>query len=132
MIYLSVEELVYIAERATGGPVVVRDLGMLQAAQARPTASWLGVDTYASIDEKAAALVHSLVTNHALVDGNKRLGLAGLIAFLGVNGFTLTWSNDEAHDFIVELADGTLTTVPEIASRLNSALRTRRMPRLNT
>ena len=125
MIYLTVEELVYIAERAIGEAVVVRDLGMLQAAAARPMSSWHGEDTYGSLEEKAAALVHSLVANHALVDGNKRLGLAGLIAFVGMNGWTLTWSNDEAYDFIVELAEGRLDAVPAIAPRLKAALRQR-------
>jgi death-on-curing protein len=125
VIYLTVEELVYIAERATGAAVVARDLGMLEAAAARPMSSWQGHDTYGSIEEKAAALVHSLVANHALVDGNQRLGLGGLIAFVGVNGWTVTWSNEEAYDVIVEIAEGRLATVAEIALRLKGALQPR-------
>ena len=66
--------------------------------------------------------MHSIVSNHALVDGNKRLGLAGLIAFLGINGWKLTWSNDEAFDFITELATGELDDVVLIASRIEHVL----------
>lgn len=59
--------------------------------------------------------MHSLVTNHALVDGNERLGLAGLITFLGVNGRRLTMTEDAAYDVIVEIADGRLDDVETIA-----------------
>lgn len=58
----------------------------LQSAAARPSATAFGVDAYATLEEKAAALTHSLARNRALVDGNTRLSLAGLIAFLGLNG----------------------------------------------
>jgi death on curing protein len=120
--FLTAEELLFVARRAIGAEVVVRDLGLLESAAARPQASAFGQDAYATIEERAAALVHSLVNNHALVDGNKRLGLAGLIAFLGVNGYRLTWSNDEAYGFIVDVADGTLVEVGEIAGRIRGAL----------
>ena len=122
MIYLTADELGYIAERAVGSAVVVRDRGLLEAASARPQSSWEGTDTYATLDEKAAALVHSLVSHHALVDGNKRLGLAGLIAFLGVNGWRLAWTNTEAFDFIVAIASGQLADSAEIADRIRAAL----------
>ena len=75
MIYLDVEDLLYIAERAVGGVVAVRDLGLLEAAAARPQASAFGEVAYPSLHAQAAALLHSIVGNHALVDGNKRLGL---------------------------------------------------------
>jgi death-on-curing protein len=57
---------------------------------ARPRATAFGADAYSSLLGKAAALLHSVARNHALVNGNKRLALAGLIAFLGVNGLRLT------------------------------------------
>lgn len=129
MIYLTADELAYVAKRAVGGAVVVRDRGLLEAASARPQSSWRGVDTYSTLEAKAAALVHSLVSNHALVDGNKRLGLAALIAFLGVNGWRLTWTNDEAFDFITLLAVGELTDLAEIAERIRVALVARLDPR---
>jgi death on curing protein len=122
VIFLTAEELLFVAQRAIGAEVVVRDLGLLESAAARPQASVFGRDAYATLEERAAALVHSLVTNRALVDGNKRLGLAGLIAFLGVNGYRLTWSNDEAYEFIVDVADGTFAVVGEIAGRVGGAL----------
>ncbi len=122
MIYLTAAQLVYVAERATGTSVVVREYGLLESACVRPSTSWLGADAYPALEDKAAALVHSLVSNHALVDGNKRLGLAGLIAFLGMNGWRLTWSNDEAYEFISALADGSLSDIAPIAAQIRSAM----------
>jgi death-on-curing protein len=122
VIYLTATDLIYIGERATGSPLVVRDHGLLESASARPQTRWLGIDSYRTVEAKAAALVHSIVLNHVLVDGNKRLGLAGLIAFLGVNGWRLTWSNDEAFDFITALATGELVDVKQIASTIEEAL----------
>ena len=118
MIFLSARQLLRIAERAAGPDVGVRDIGLLEAAAARPRATAFGQDAYPSLHEKAAALVHSVVTNHALVDGNKRLGLASAIAFLGINGWRLTLSEDEAYDLIIAIASGELTEVAQIADRL--------------
>lgn len=117
MIYLDVEDLLHIAER-TPGNVEVRDLGLLESAAARPPASAFGEDAYPSILEKVAALIHSIARNHALVDGNKRLALAGGIAFLGINGQRLTMSNDEAYDITIAIATGKLDKVPDIAEAL--------------
>ena len=118
MIYLRYDELLYVAERAIAPDVVVRDHGLLESALARPQASVFGRDAYPTLMLKAAALTHSLVRNHGLVDGNKRLGLSGLIAFLGLNGRRLTWTNDEAYEFIVKIASGALDEVSEIAERI--------------
>ena len=96
MIYLDVADLLYIAERAIDASAEVRDVGLLEAAAARPQASAFGEDAYPTVHQKAAALLHSIVRNHALVDGNKRLGLAAVIAFYGVNGRSLTRTNVEA------------------------------------
>ena len=68
----------------------MRDHGLLEAALARPQASAFGADAYESLEAKAGALLHSLARHHALVDGNKRLALAGTIAFSGLNGYRLT------------------------------------------
>jgi len=118
VIYLRYDELLYVAERAIAPDVVVRDHGLLESALARPQASVFGRDAYPTLMLKAAALTHSLVRNHGLVDGNKRLGLSGLIAFLGLNGMRLTWTNDEAYEFIVKIASGALDEVSEIAERI--------------
>ena len=117
MIYLGVEDLLHIAER-TLPHVEVRDLGLLQSASARPQASAFGEEAYPSVYAKAAALIHSIARNHALVDGNKRLALAGGIAFLGVNGLRLKMSNDEAYEFIIAVAVGALDDVNAIAGVL--------------
>lgn len=117
MIYLDLEDLLYVAER-TLGEVQIRDLGLLEAAVVRPRASAFGQDAYGSLHHKAAALLHSIARNHALADGNKRLALAGTIAFYGMNGHRLTVTNDEAYDLIISVATGGLDEVDAIASLL--------------
>jgi death-on-curing protein len=125
VIFLDLESLLHIASRVLGGEPEVRDYGLLESAVARPQASAFGEDAYPAIHDKAAALLHSLARNHALIDGNKRLSLAATIAFLGMNGFRLTLSNDEAYDLVIGVATGELEDVSEIASVLasHSALR---------
>ena len=126
MIYLTVPELLHVARRALGFEPKIRDIGLLESAAARPAASAFGEDAYPGLDAKAAALLHSLVRNHALVDGNKRLALAGVIAFYGVNGRRLTLTNDEAYDLVMAVAGGHLDTVTGIAARLGPATAPRR------
>ncbi len=121
MIYLDLDDLLYVAERATGAPVELRDVGLLEAAAARPQASAFGTDAYVTVHEKAAALLHSIVRHHALVDGDKRLGLAAVIAFYGLNGWRLTMTNDDAYDFVMSIASGALDDVALIAQRLESS-----------
>jgi death on curing protein len=118
VIFLDLEALLHVATRTLGTEPAVRDHGLLESALARPQASAFGDDAYPSIHEKAAALLHSLARNHALVDGNKRLALAAALAFYGVNGMRLTLSNDEAYDLVVNVARGRLDDVPAIASVL--------------
>ena len=120
MIHLDVDDLLHVAAR-TLGEVQVRDAGLLESALARPRSTAFGEDTYPSVHGKAAALLHSLARNHALVDGNKRLALAATIAFYGLNGFRLTLSNDEAYDLVIAVASGDLDDVEEITSRLETA-----------
>jgi death-on-curing protein len=126
VIYLSYPELLYIAHRILGDDIPVRDQGLLESALARPRASALGADAYPTLPEKAAALVHSLAGNRGLVDGNKRLSLAALIAFLGMNGCVLTWTDDQAYDFIVDLASGQLDDIAAIAERIADGSEPRR------
>lgn len=117
--YLALEHLLHIARR-TVGAVEVRDIGLLESAAARPRTSVFGEDAYPGLLLKAAALVHSIAKNHALVDGNKRLALAALIGFLGVNGMRLTLSNDEAYDLIIDIITGGLDDADAIAAGLES------------
>lgn len=118
MIYLELDDLLHVAARALGTEPVVRDHGLLESALGRPQATAFGKDAYPSIHEKAAALLHSLARNHALVDGNKRLALAATIAFYGVNGIRLTFSNDEAYELVMAIATGKLGDVAAIAEGL--------------
>ena len=117
MIYLTDEEVLAIAGRVVGD-VLIRDYGLIASAVARPQASAFGEDAYPDLETKAAAFMQSIVRNHALVDGNKRLSLAAAIAFLGVNGRRLTLTNDEAYDFVIAVATGELSDVGQIAEVL--------------
>ncbi|MGO8887250.1 MAG: type II toxin-antitoxin system death-on-curing family toxin [Streptosporangiaceae bacterium] len=121
MIYLTLPELLHIAARALGSEPAVRDYGLLESALGRTQATAFGSDAYPSTDAKAAALLHSLANNHALIDGNKRLALAATTAFYGVNGRRLTLTNDEAYGLIVDVAAGKLDSVDDIAAILATA-----------
>ncbi len=124
MIYLDLDALLHVADRVLP-TMLIKDAGLLESALGRPKASAFGADAYPDLHTKAAALVHSLAKNHALVDGNKRLALAGVIAFYGVNGLRLTMTNDEAYDFIISLVVGELDDVPDIAAILEEATQPR-------
>jgi death-on-curing protein len=125
VIYLTLPELLHIAERVLGRGYSVRDYGLLEAALARPQATVFGKDAYPDLDAKAAALLHSVARNHALIDGNKRLALASLIAFYGLNGRRLTLTNEEAYDLVMSVATGELDTVDVIAGALQHATQPR-------
>jgi death-on-curing protein len=116
VIYLTLPELLHIAGRVLGPDYAVRDYGLLDAALARPRATAFGQD---------AAQMHSIARNHALIDGNKRLSLAAVIAFYGLNGRRLTLTNDAAYDLVISVASGQLDTVEEIAAALRPATRPR-------
>ena len=118
MIYLDLDDLLHIAERALGHTPHVRDYGLLESALARPRATAFGEDAYPDIHHKAAALLHSLATNHALIDGNKRLALAAILAFYGANGLRLTITNDEAYRLVMRVAGGQQSDITQIATLL--------------
>jgi len=125
VIYLTLPELLHIAERVLGPDYVVRDYGLLEAALARPRATAFGKDAYPSLDAKAAALLHSIARNHALIDGNKRLALGAVIAFYGLNGRRLTLTNDAAYELVMSVASGQLDTVEAVTALLQPAARPR-------
>jgi len=118
MIYLSHDDLLKVAARVIGSQPLVRDHGLLGAAAFRPQASVFGADAYPTLWDKAAAMMESLARNHPLVDGNKRLALAGTVVFLGMNGFRLTMNNDEAYDFTIKVSTGEFESVAVIAQVL--------------
>ncbi|GAB2765264.1 hypothetical protein GCM10027020_17040 [Nocardioides salsibiostraticola] len=114
--FLGVEDLLEIAAGVLED-VAVRDAGLLAAGAARPRVTVFGDDAYPSFEDKAAALLHSLVRNHALVDGNKRLAWAATRVFHLLNGRDLTYLVDDAERLMLQAATGELE-VPEIASWL--------------
>ena len=78
----------------------------------------MGQDAYPSVHRKAAALLHSLAKNHCLVDGNKRLAWLATVVFCYINGLLIDAPDDDAYDFVISIADGTISEVGEIAARL--------------
>jgi death-on-curing protein len=105
--YLDLDDLLTLATALLGDPPPVRDIGLLGAAAARPQTTAFGEDAYPDLWSKAAALLQSLVKNHALVDGNKRLGWLATATFLELNGAAVTRaSNDDVYDLVIDVAGG--------------------------
>jgi death on curing protein len=113
--YLDLEDLLRLTQALRAGPV--RDVGLLEAACARPQATALGEQAYPSLELKAAALLQSLVRNHALVDGNKRLAWLATVVFCDINGHTVEVDDDAAFELVMAAAEGQLD-VEQIAHRL--------------
>lgn len=105
MEYLTTEDLLALAADLRVGPV--QDLGLLDSAAHRPSASFFGRDAYPDIDAKAGALLESIIVNHPLVDGNKRLGWLAVVVFYGLNGIDLQAPDDDAYDLVIAVASGT-------------------------
>lgn len=117
--FLDLRDVLNLAEGILGGSPPVRDMGLLGSAVARPQTTVFGEDAYPELEDKAAALLQSIVINHALVDGNKRLGWLSTAVFLEINGLSVAHvSNDEVYDFVVYVAAHN----PDI-SEISSALR---------
>ena len=116
--FLDLDDVIGLAVVLPGDPAPIRDLGLLGSAVARPQTTAFGNDAYPDIWTKAAALLQSIVTNHALIDGNKRLGWLGTAVFLEINGIEVSRaSNDEVYDLVIEVAAGR-PTIDSIAERL--------------
>ena len=118
--HVTTEQALRIARAAIGGPVEVRDIGLIDAAIHRPRASVLGQHAYPDVLSKAAALLHSLVVNHPLVDGNERLAWLATYVFCAKNGIELDPSDDDAFDLVMAVASGALDDIEAIAARLAS------------
>ena len=109
MIILSKEQVLKLHAsliEATGGSGGIRDEGMLDLALNNPFQSFGGKELYPSIQAKAARLCFGLVKNHAMLDGNKRLGAHVMLVFLTLNGYELSYSQNELSDVILALASG--------------------------
>jgi death on curing protein len=119
-VYLDLDDLVLVAARAIEGDVVVRDYGLLESAVARPKTTVAGAEAYPDIHTKAAAMLHSLCRNHALVDGNKRLAWTACQVFLALNGEWVTASEDDRFDVMIAVAAGAIDDVHDIAAQLRT------------
>lgn len=91
---------------ATGGDVGIRDEALLESAIENIYATFDGVELYPSKEEKAARLGFSLISNHAFVDGNKRIGIYIMLSFLELNGIKIEASNDEVYELGMKIAEG--------------------------
>jgi len=120
--YLDVEDLVRLATLLLGDPPPIRDMGLLGSAAARPQTTVFGEDAYPDLWTKAAALLQSVVKNHRLVDGNKRLGWLATAVFLELNDMTVVQAtNDDVYSFVVAVAAGK-DTIEVVAKRLRSVV----------
>ncbi len=118
--YLDTGDLVDLAAGLLGDPPPIRDLGLLGSAAARPLTAAFGEDAYLDIWSKAVALLQSLVKNHALIDGNKRLGWLATAVFLDINDVAVIHVlNDAVYEFVMDVAAGN-ADVGEIAAALRT------------
>ncbi len=109
MIRLSKEQVILLHKRlieTTGGSDGVRDAGMLDSALSNPFQSFGNEELYPSVQAKAAQLCFGIVKNHPMVDGNKRLGAHVMLVFLALNGYELSYTQQELSDAILRLASG--------------------------
>jgi len=124
--YLDLDDLIDLARALLGDPPPIRDVGLLGSAAARPQSAAFGHDAYPDVITKAAALLQSIVNNHALVDGNKRLGWLASAVFLELNGFNASKiSNDDVYDLVIWIAS-TNASLEDITTRLSRLLARRR------
>jgi death-on-curing protein len=116
--FLDLDDLIDLARALLGDPPPIRDAGLLGSAAVRPQMSVGGSDAYPDLWTKAAALLQSIVKNHALIDGNKRLGWLATAVFLELNGASaVEASNDDVYDLVMSVAAGD-PSLDEIAGDL--------------
>ena len=116
--FVTLDDALAAAEAYLGRRPEVRDYGLLESALARPQTRVFGQDAYPSLDLKAAALLSSLVANHALVDGNKRLGWVCTRLFYIYNGHDLRADHDDAYELVIPIAGGARDDITKVAATL--------------
>ena len=107
MIKLTKEQMLLLHTQlieTTGGSDGIRDMGLLESALESPFQSYGGEELYPSIQAKAARLCYGLVKNHAMIDGNKRLGCHAMLVFLALNGYEMEYTQEELSDLILDVA----------------------------
>ena len=112
MIKISSEKIKLLHQlmaEATGGSIGVRDEGLLDSAVESAFATFDGLELYPSKEEKAAKLGYSLVSNHAFVDGNKRIGVYVMISFLELNGIHIESTDEDVIALGLGVADGSMS-----------------------
>ena len=120
--YLDLDDLIELTILLLGEPPPIRDVGLLGSATARPQTTAFGEDAYPDLWTKSAALLQSILKNHALIDGNKRLGWLATAVFLELNGQTPSkLSNEVVYELVYAAAAGELA-VDEIASLIRAAV----------
>ncbi|MGW4196059.1 type II toxin-antitoxin system death-on-curing family toxin [Streptomyces sp. NPDC005004] len=118
-IYLSAEDVLAIAARAVDDQdIVVRDLGLLESAVRRPSASVFGREAYTDLFEKAAALLQSLAINRPFIEGNKRTAWVSCVVFLAMNDVQLRPDIEAAERLVIGVATGDTEEVKAIAEAL--------------
>jgi len=115
---LSVEDLLEVARRTLGPDMRVRDLGLLSAALARVEARVLGHDVYPTVEEQAAALLHSLATTAPLEHGNRPFAWGATAVYLARRGRPSPLTDGQAVDLVTDVLTGRLESVTGIAERL--------------
>ena len=100
--YLTLEDMLRLIDDLGVGPI--RDIGLLDSAVHRPRVTVFGRDADPGLDGKAAVLLESVVRNHALVDGNKRLGWLAVVVSYGLNDISLEAPDDEAYNLVISIA----------------------------
>ncbi len=93
--------------KSSGGTAGVRDFGLLDSAINSVYQTFDGVELYPTKEEKGARLGYALVSNHAFVDGNKRIGLLVMLSFLAINGIRMKYTDEDLIEIGLSLADGT-------------------------
>ncbi|MFM9002138.1 MAG: type II toxin-antitoxin system death-on-curing family toxin [Acidimicrobiaceae bacterium] len=121
--YLTLEDVLSLAVIAVNGEPLVRDLGLLGSAIARPRTTLSGEDIYPDLISKAAAMLQSLINNHALVDGNKRLAWLSVAVFLQINEVSVL--NIASRDVVkfVNWVGSTNPDIEQITARLKRLVR---------
>lgn len=123
--FLDLDDVVSLALRLLGDPPPIRDAGLLGSAVARPQTTIGTADAYPTVWLKAAALLQSIVANHALIDGNKRLGWLATAVFLEINGASVAAAaDDDVYDLVIGVASSR-SNIEEIAQRLEQLHRRR-------
>lgn len=111
MIKFSKEKVLLLHQliaQETGGSVGVRDEGLLESALETAFSGFGGQEFYPTKEEKGARLGYSLISNHAFVDGNKRIGVYVMLTFLEVNGIRLDCTNEDVVKIGLGVADGSM------------------------